>query len=63
MAAVIKHDVMSWSESFLAKLERVRSADDPLGWRSPEPIRTALAKLQATAPPEVPEAMGGRPAA
>ena len=30
-----------------AQLERVRS-NDPASWRAPEPIRTALAKLQAT---------------
>jgi hypothetical protein len=48
MAAVTKHDVTSWSESFLAQLERVRSGDDPAGWRSPESIRSALAKLEQT---------------
>jgi trehalose 6-phosphate synthase len=45
MAAVRKHDVASWSQSFLSQLERVRSDDDPAGWRSPEPIRAALERL------------------
>ena len=40
----------SWSQSFLSQLERVRSDDDPAGWRSPEPIRTALAKLEQVRP-------------
>jgi len=43
---VRKHDVASWSQSFLSQLERVRSNDDPAGWQSPEPIRTALEKLE-----------------
>ena len=30
MAAVRKHDVRSWYQSFLAHLERVRSAEDPI---------------------------------
>jgi trehalose 6-phosphate synthase len=46
MAAVRKHDVRNWYQSFLAQLERVRAADDPTRWRSPEPIRTALEKLE-----------------
>jgi hypothetical protein len=62
MEAVRTHDAAAWWKAFLANLERVRSADDPAGWRSPEPIREALKKLQATAPPEVPEVLG-RPAA
>jgi trehalose 6-phosphate synthase len=63
MGSISAQDVTAWWKSFLANLERVRSADDPAGWRSPEPIREALRKLQATAPPELPEAVGGRPAA
>ena len=46
MAAVRKHDVKSWYQSFLAHLERVRAADDPSQWHSPEPIRAALEKLE-----------------
>jgi hypothetical protein len=44
---VQKNDVVAWCRSFLAQLERVRS-NDPASWRAPEPIRAALAKLQAT---------------
>ena len=47
MAAVRKHDVVSWSNSFLSQLERVRSDDDPAGWRSPEPIRRRAGKARA----------------
>ena len=46
MTAVRKHDVRSWYQSFLAQLERVRAAEDPSRWRSPEPIRAALEKLE-----------------
>src|SRR5262245_50608728 len=46
MAAVRKHDVRSWYQTFLAHLERVRGAEDPSHWRSPEPIRAALEKLE-----------------
>jgi trehalose 6-phosphate synthase len=54
MTAVRKHDAASWSQSFLSQLERVRTdVDDPAGWRSPEPIRTALEKLG--------QVMGSRP--
>ena len=49
MTAVVKHDIASWSNSFLSQLERVRSGDDPSTWRSPEPIRAALKKLEETA--------------
>ncbi len=63
MEAIRTHDAAAWWKAFLANLERVRSADDPLSWQSPEPIREALRKLQATAPPEAPEVLGGRPAA
>ena len=45
LAAVCKHDITSWSQSFLSQLERMRSDDDPAGWRSPEPIRAALERL------------------
>jgi trehalose 6-phosphate synthase len=45
---VEKNNVIAWSQSFLAQLERVRSKNGPESWRSPEPIRSALAKLQAT---------------
>jgi trehalose 6-phosphate synthase len=44
MAAVRKSDAGAWARSFLAELERVRSADAP--WETPEPIRDALEKLQ-----------------
>ena len=54
MAAVRKHDVRSWYQSFLAQLERVRSADDPSRWRSPEPIRAALEKLEGATGPRPP---------
>src|SRR5262249_24456333 len=45
MAAVRRHDVASWSQSFLSQLDRVASVQDPASLRAPEPIRTALAKL------------------
>ena len=54
MAAVRKHDVRSWYQSFLAHLERVRGADDPSRWRSPEPIRAALEKLVEAKDPQAP---------
>jgi len=47
METVEKNNVVAWCRSFLAQLERVRS-NDPASWRAPEPIRAALAKLQAT---------------
>src|SRR5262245_7668695 len=47
IATVEKNNVVAWCRSFIAQLERVRS-NDPAGWRAPEPIRSALAKLQAT---------------
>jgi trehalose 6-phosphate synthase len=62
MAAVCRHDVSSWSQSFLAQLERMRSGDDPASWRSPEPIRSALEKLKQVASdpqPEVPQPRRG----
>jgi len=59
MAAVRKHDVRSWYQSFLAHLERVRGADDPSRWRSPEPIRAALEKLVEAKDPQAPSP-GGR---
>jgi trehalose 6-phosphate synthase len=52
MAAVRKHDVASWCQAFLSHLERVPAEDDPAGWRSPESIRTALAKLENAMGPE-----------
>jgi trehalose 6-phosphate synthase len=58
MAAVLKHDVTSWSGSFLSQLERVRSGDDPATWRSPEPIRTALEKLERV---NLEQVVGSRP--
>ena len=57
MAAVRKHDVRSWYQSFLAQLERVRAAEDPTRWRSPEPIRAALEKLEGAS-----SRAAGRPA-
>jgi len=51
MAAVRKHDVRSWYQSFRAELERVRSAEDPSRWGSPEPIRAALEKLEGVTGP------------
>ena len=57
MTAVRKHDVASWSQSFLSQLDRVTSGHDPASWRAPESIRTALAKLeQVTDPPSRPAA-------
>jgi trehalose 6-phosphate synthase len=47
LETVEKNNVVAWCRSFIAQLERVRS-NDPASWRAPEPIRTALAKLQAT---------------
>jgi trehalose 6-phosphate synthase len=54
MAAVRKHDVRSWYQTFLAHLERVRGAEDPSCWRSPEPIRAALEKLEEAKDPKAP---------
>jgi trehalose 6-phosphate synthase len=54
MAAVCKHDVRSWYQSFRAELERVRSAEDPSRWGSPEPIRAALEKLEGVTGPRPP---------
>jgi trehalose 6-phosphate synthase len=48
------HDSADWCRSFLASLERLRSADDPLGWLPSEPIRAALEKLQQATQPERP---------
>lgn len=47
MAAVERHDVMSWCESFLAQLVRSRT-DDPARWSSPPSIRDVLDKLKRT---------------
>jgi trehalose 6-phosphate synthase len=52
MAAVRKHDVASWCQAFLSQLERVPSDDDPASWRSPESIRSAMAKLEHAMGPE-----------
>jgi trehalose 6-phosphate synthase len=52
MTAVRKHDVASWSQSFLSQLDRVASGHDPASWRTPEPIRTALAKLEQVTDPQ-----------
>ena len=52
LAAVRKHDVASWSQSFLSQLDRVASVQDPVSWRAPEPIRTALAKLEQVMDPQ-----------
>jgi hypothetical protein len=46
MEAVRKHDATTWSHSFLTQLERIRSSEEPSSWRSPEPIRAALERLQ-----------------
>jgi len=46
--------VRSWYQSFLAQLERVRATEDPSRWRSPEPIRAALEKLEGVAGPRPP---------
>src|SRR6185503_20214542 len=54
MAAVRRHDVRSWYQSFLAQLERMRSAEDPSRWRSPAPIRAALEKLEGATGPQPP---------
>ena len=53
MTAVRKHDVASWSQSFLSQLDRVASGLDPASWRTPEPIRTALAKLEQVTDPQL----------
>ncbi len=50
LAELRSHDAADWCRSFLASLERLRSADDPLGWLPPEPIRAALEKLQQATP-------------
>jgi hypothetical protein len=44
--------VATWSQSFLAQLDRVRLVQDPASWRAPEPIRTALAKLEQVMDPQ-----------
>ena len=51
MAAVRKSDAGAWARSFLAELERVRSADGP--WETPAPIRDALEKLQQSTAPRL----------
>jgi trehalose 6-phosphate synthase len=51
MAAICNHDVSSWCQSFIAQLERVRAADDPSNWHSPEPIRAALKMLERSTQP------------
>jgi trehalose 6-phosphate synthase len=63
MDAIRTHDAATWGKTFLANLERIRSADDPSAWRSPDRIREALRKLQATAPSEASQELGGRPPA
>jgi hypothetical protein len=54
MLAVSKNDVRSWYQSFLGHLERVRATEDPSRWRSPEPIRAALEKLEGAMGPQPP---------
>jgi trehalose 6-phosphate synthase len=46
MVAICDQDVNRWCQSFLAQLERTPTADDPSSWQSPEPIRSALARLE-----------------
>jgi trehalose 6-phosphate synthase len=62
------HDAAEWCRSFLARLERLPSAEDSTSWHSSEPIRAALEKLQQSALPQRQGprrrwAVGGRPAA
>ena len=45
MAAVRKHDVTSWCQSFLAHLERVRAGEDVDRPYPAGPLRAALEKL------------------
>jgi trehalose 6-phosphate synthase len=56
-----RHDAADWCRSFLARLERLGSADDPSRWRASEPIRAALEKLQQATPPQrrVPRRLSG----
>jgi trehalose 6-phosphate synthase len=46
MARLWANDTMAWCQSFLAQLERTRSVNNPSNWKSPDPIRAALEKLQ-----------------
>jgi trehalose 6-phosphate synthase len=49
LTAVRKHDVTSWSQTFLAHLERVRSARHALGWAAPGPLRAILETPEGSA--------------
>jgi len=53
LAGVQKHDAAAWSRSFLEHLKRVRSTNDPSGWRPRESIPTAPAELQGSTRPEL----------
>jgi trehalose 6-phosphate synthase len=50
IAELRSHDATGWCRAFLARLERLRSADDPSSWHPSEPIRAALEKLQQASP-------------
>jgi trehalose 6-phosphate synthase len=52
MAAIRKHDVTSWCQAFLSRLESTSSDDDPANLHPPESIRTALAKLEHALGPQ-----------
>jgi trehalose 6-phosphate synthase len=51
LTRVSQNDGSAWCRSFLEYLKRVRSAAEPLGWRSPESIETALRDLQRSIRP------------
>jgi trehalose 6-phosphate synthase len=52
IAELRRHDATGWCRAFLARLERLRSPDDPSSWHPSEPIRAALEKLQQASPPQ-----------
>jgi trehalose 6-phosphate synthase len=63
MAAVEKSDVMTWCQSFLAALARVREGkgDDPATWTPSQPIQEALQKLRQGAQPRTAARMTAEP--
>ena len=53
LVGVQKNDAAAWSRSFLEHLKRVRSTNDPSGWRPREFIRTVPEDLQRSIRPEL----------
>jgi trehalose 6-phosphate synthase len=46
LATLRRHDVSTWCNSFLSRLERTRASGGPSGQETPEPIREALERLR-----------------